>query len=259
VKLDLDEYAHLDSALHRWEPKCKLVGLFILAFAFSFVRDLRLLPAMLGVACAVYVASGLPFSFLTTRLRYPGLFLLVPAVLLPFVSGSTVLLSIGPLALRQEGCLAALLIVTRFVSILTITLVLFGSAPFLTTIKAMLALGLPPILADMTLLAYRYIFQIGGDLERMETAMGLRGFKARRPNAHTLGVLASLSGSLLVRSYEQSERVYNAMALRGYGRSQRSFDGFDRVRSRDAIVFVGVLLVAVSFVGAEVFLRGRGV
>jgi len=92
----------------------------------------------------------------------------------------------------------------------------------------------------------------------METAMGLRGFKARHINGHTLTVLASLSGSLLVRSYEQSERVYNAMALRGYGRSQRSVGGVHKVRSRDAIKSAGFLLIAAGFVGTEIFLRGLG-
>lgn len=46
----------------------------------------------------------------------------------------------------------------------------------------MRALGLPAVLADMTLLSYRYIYEIGDDLETMETAMGLRGFRPRRPS-----------------------------------------------------------------------------
>ena len=257
MKLLLDEYAHLDSPLHHWEPRCRLIGLMALIFGFSFVRDLRLLPAMIAVSFALYAVSRLPASFLVTRLRFPGFFLLMMAVLLPFLSGQTVLLRIGPLALRQEGCLELLLIATRFLSILTTGLILFGTAPFLTTIKAMRALGLPPILADMTLFSYRYIYEIGDDLETMETAMGLRGFRARRPNGRTLGVLASLAGSILVRSYEQSERVYKAMVLRGYGQPTRSRDEFP-VRPCDVIALVAALLVAVGFIAVEILLRGFG-
>ena len=255
--MGLEEYVHLDSALHRWEPRRRLVGLMALAFAFAFVDDLRLLPAMVAVTVSIYALSRLPFFFLGARLRYPMVFFLILAVLLPFLSGSTVLLRVGPLAIRQEGCLAVLLIGTRFVCILVITLVLFGSAPMLTNIKAMLALGLPSILADMTLLSYRYIHEIGGQLERMQTAMGLRGFRARRLDRHTLSVLASLSGSLLVRSYEQSDRVYNAMILRGYGRAERSLDS-SQARPRDTIMLGGVLLVAAAFVVAESVLRVLG-
>jgi len=247
----------MDSALHRWEPRYRLVGLMALIFAFSFVQHLRLLPAMLAVTFALYAASRLPLSFLLTRLRAPGFFLLIVAILLPFFSGPTVLLRFGPLALRQEGCLDLVLIVAKFVSILTIGLVLFGTAPFLTTIKAMRALGLPSILSDMTLLSYRYLYEIGDDLETMETAMRLRGFRARRPNGRTLGVLASLAGSILVRSYEQSERVYKAMVLRGYGRSSRPRDEF-QVCPYDVIGLGGVLLTAAGFVAADILLRGFG-
>ena len=257
MKLLLDEYAHLDSPLHRWEPRCRLIGLMALIFGFSFVRDLRLLPAMIAVSFALYAVSRLPASFLVMRLRFPGFFLLMMAVLLPFLSGQTVLLRIGPLALRQEGCLELLLIGVRFVCILTAGLILFGSAPFLTTIKAMRALGLPPILADMTLFSYRYIYEIGDDLETMETAMRLRGFRGGAVSASLLGTLAALAGSILVRSYEQSERVYKAMSLRGYGRPTRPRDGF-QIRRRDVIALCLVLLVAAGFVAAEILFRRFG-
>lgn len=258
MDLGLDVYADLDSPLHRWDVRYKLVGLMALILAFSFVRDLRLLPAMLLVTGVLYVAAHLPLAWLLGRLRYPGVFLLIVAVLLPFLSGSTVLFEVGPLALRQEGCLELLRIVVKFVCILTAGLLLFGTAPFLTTIKAMRALGLPPILADMTLLAYRYIFEIGGDLARMETAMGLRGFRAHRFSARGLSSLAALAGSLLVRSYERSDRVYRAMILRGYGQAPAgAADEFQATRA-DTILLAGLLLVAAGFVAAEALLRQGG-
>lgn len=256
MNLGLDEYALLDSPLHRWEPRYKLIGLMALIFAFSFVEDLRLLPAVPVVALTLYAISRLPFSFLLTRLRVPGFFLLLVAVLLPFFSGSTVLLRMGPLALRQEGCLDLLLVVVKFVSVLVTGLILFGTAPFLTTIKAMRALGLPAVLSDMTLLSYRYIYEIGGDLRTMETAMGLRGFRARRPRPRTLGILASLAGSILVRSYERSERVYTAMVLRGYGHAERPRDDGFRARPRDRLALIGALGLAAAFFAAELLLRG---
>jgi cobalt/nickel transport system permease protein len=257
MKHGLDRYADLDSPLHRWDPRYKLAGFFALIFAYAYVQDLRLLPAMVVLTVAIYVASRLPLSFLLTRLRYPGIFLSVVAVLLPFFSGQTVLFHLGPLTLRQEGLLALLLIVVKFVSILTVSLVLFGTAPFLTTIKAMRALGLPPILADMTLFSYRYIFEVGDDLQSMQQAMRLRGFRTHRPDRRTVGALASLAGSLLVRSYEQSERVYKAMVLRGYGHAPRVPDEF-QTRPSDRILLIGVLLLTAGFVTAEILLRQLG-
>jgi cobalt/nickel transport system permease protein len=258
MDLGLDAYASLDSPLHRWDARYKLAGLMALILAFSFVRDLRLLPAMLLVTGLLYATAHLPLAWLLARLRYPGAFLLIVAVLLPFLSGSTVLVEIGPLALRLEGCLELLRIVVKFVCILTVGLVLFGTAPFLTAIKAMRALGLPSILADMTLLAYRYLFEIGGDLARMETAMGLRGFRAGRFSARGLGNLAALAGSLLVRSYERSDRVYRAMILRGYGQASAGAADEFEARRADAILLAGLFFVAAGFVAAEALLRRGG-
>ncbi|MEA3408239.1 MAG: cobalt ECF transporter T component CbiQ [Chloroflexota bacterium] len=257
MELALDAYADLDSPLHRWEPRMRLVGLVGLIFAFAFVQHLWLLPVMAASALTLYGAAQFPLSFLWKRLRSPGFFLLMMAFMLPFLSGSTVMLHIGPLALRREGSLDTVLIVTKFVSIMTVGLILFGTAPFLTTIEAMRALGLPPVLADMTLFSYRYIYEIGGDLATMRTAMGLRGFRDHRLSGRSLGVLASLAGSILVRSYEQSERVYKAMILRGYGQSSRPPD-HDHVQFYDWLLLGFVLLVAGGLIAGEVLLRRSG-
>jgi len=259
MDLGLDAYTYLDSPLHRWDARYKLVGLMALILAFSFARNLWLLPGMVLVAGGLYAASRLPFLWLLKRLRYPGAFLLIVAVLLPFFSGSTVLVAIGPLSLRQEGSLELLNIAVKFVSIVTVGLVLFGTAPFLTAIKAMRALGLPPILADMTLLSYRYLFEIGSDLARMETAMRMRGFRAARPSMRAMGNLAALAGSLLVRSYERSDRVYRAMILRGYGQAGGGAGHEFRAGRSDALLLAGSLLTAGCFVAAQALLRRGGI
>ena len=253
----LDTHAGLDSPLHHWDARCKLIGLMGLVFSFSYVQDLRLLPAMLAATAIVYALSRLPLSFLLTRLRAPGFFLIAVAILLPFLSGSTVIVQIGPLAVRQEGALQLLVVVTKFLSILTCGLVLFGTAPFLTMVKAMRALGLPDLLADMTLYSYRYIHEIGHDLGTMETAMNVRGFSPRRPSGRAIGILSSLAGTILVRSYERSERVYKAMVLRGYGQSPHPRQAF-RAGRRDLLATVSVLVVATGFVAAELMLRTLG-
>jgi cobalt/nickel transport system permease protein len=85
MRFGFDEYIHLGSPLHRWDPRYKLIGLLALIFAFSFVSDLRMLPAMVVVTSAAYIISKLPVSFMLTRLRYPSFFLLAVVLLLPFL------------------------------------------------------------------------------------------------------------------------------------------------------------------------------
>ncbi|MFP5273566.1 cobalt ECF transporter T component CbiQ [Coleofasciculus sp.] len=260
MKHGLDFYANLDSSIHRWEPRCKLIGLFSLIFAFSFVEHLSLLPGLLIVTLVYYRLSRLPLSFLRSRLRYPGFFLLAITLLLPFTVGSKVIVQIGILSLYKEGIVALALIATRFLCILTVSLILFGTAPFLSTVKAMRSLGLPAVLADMTLLTYRYIEQFGEDLIKMKRAMQLRGFRATRLSRRNLNVLASLVGSLLVRSYNQSQQVYQAMILRGYGytlKHRKPPSSINRV-SRGDLIAVGITLaIALGFVVAEILVERR--
>lgn len=273
MNLQIDEYAQLDSVIHRWNPQLKLIGLVALIFAFASVEALVLVPFMLGTTAVLYGLSRLPLSFLNHRLRYPGFFLLGIVLLLPWLSGTTILWQWGWLTLRLEGVLAVVLIASRFLSILTVGLVLLGTMPFLTTIKAMRSLGLPHLLADMTLLTYRYLYEVANNLATMRRAMRLRGFgqgkryrtQGRRftfvPDARDLNLLASLTGSLFIRSYEQSEQIYKSMRLRGYGQSAIHARSGDGVRQRttaiasayplpasiDRLLLTAILIIAVTF------------
>ena len=217
MKLILDRYAYLDSPLHRWQQGYKLVGLLSLIFAFAFIQNIWLLPIMVLITCVLFSLSQIPFSFLIKRLRYPSWFILAVIFLLPFVSGTTPILELGYLTIKEEGCWQALLVSVRFFCILTISLVMFGTAPFLSSIKAMRSLGLPRVIVDMTLLSYRYLEELGEMLTTMQRAMKLRGFQPNKFNRRNLEVFAQLTGSILIRSYDRSLRIYQAMILRGYG------------------------------------------
>jgi len=253
MKLGIDEYASLNSPLHRWDARYKLVGLIILVFAFSFLRDLRMLLAMVLVTAAIYIVSGLPARFILRWLRFPSFIILVIVLTLPFLSGETVIANLGPLALHQEGLLAALLIAVRFVCIVTVGITLLGTTPLLNSIKAMRALGLPLIMVDMALLAFRYLHELGQDLGRMLTSMRLRGFRQHSFSPAGLKTFAWLSGSLLVRSYERSEWVYKAMILRGYGQSSRPQGEF-KTHPADVFILVAVALTAAALVAGDILL-----
>ena len=120
----------------------------------------------------------------------------------------------------------------------------------------MRALGLPAIMADMVLLSFRYLHEIGSDLRKMQIAARLRGFRHHKFSLRSLSVPAWLSGSILVRSYERSEWVYKAMILRGYGHAGRYQDGF-QIHAHDIVVLAVFLTVAAGFVAGDV-LFGHG-
>ena len=262
MKLAIDRYAYLDSPIHHWQQNYKIVGLIGLIFSFAFINNLILLPIIIIITGIIFFLSRLPFSYLVSRLRYPGWFILAVVFLLPFMVGETVLFQWSELTLKLEGCQTAAVIVVRFFCILTISLVLFGTAPFLSSIKGLRSLGLPQVIVDMTLLAYRYLEEVGDMVNSMEIAIKLRGFDKHRFKYRNLQVLARLIGSLLVRSYERSTRIYQAMILRGYG---YKIPGKKRVKKllinpenyQDLLATVLILSIAISLLGLDLFLTIR--
>lgn len=256
MHLHIDQYAHLDSPIHRWQPRAKFLTLFALIVLFSLVRDLRLVPPMLVVTAGLFALSRLPLGFLVARLRYPGVFLLALIIILPLFSGQTVIYELGPLAVRAEGLEYMLLVVSRFAAILTVSLIIFGTSSFLTTVRTLRALGIPAVLADMLLLTIRYIFEIADSFGRMQTAMRLRGFSLTRLNTRAAGQLAGLLASLFIRSFEQAERVYKAMRLRGYGITQEEKQAAMTHHVQDATAALSLSGLRFSYPGRPPALNG---
>jgi cobalt/nickel transport system permease protein len=218
VALHADVYVPRVSPVHAWAVRPKLLSLLTLMFAIALVKQLVLIPIVLVVVACLYACSRLPLRYLLSRLPYPGLFIVAMVGLLPFVSGETVIWQWSVIALRLEGLQTAALIAGRFLAILTTGFVLLGTTPFLDLLKALRSLGLPSLLTDMALLTYRYLFDIATQLATMQQAMRLRGYGLLRQTVRRQwGWLVSLFGSLLLRSYDKSQRVYKAMRLRGYG------------------------------------------
>jgi cobalt/nickel transport system permease protein len=236
--------------LCRWDPRLKIIGLFLLAFTFSFVGQLRVLPVMIAITLALTAASGMPPSRLAISLRYPSLLILGLVVLLPVISGFTPLVQWGGLTVTSEGLQASLVIAVRFLCIVTLATVFLGTTPLLVNIKAVQSLGLPYIMADMALLVTRYLEVFSKDLRQMRIAMKLKGHDDKALSGKNLRTMAWLAGSLLLRSYERSHTVYMAMRLRGYGAGSSCSMGF-QVKAVDVSALIGVCVLAVLLVWLE--------
>lgn len=209
-----------NSLLCSWDPRLKIVGLLALSFSFSFVSDLRILPVMVAVTIFFWAISSIPIRIILQKLRYPSLVILFLVFILPFAGGGTPLINLGFATMTQEGLASSLLIAARFYSILILAMVFLGTTHVLVNIRAIQALGLPYIMADMALLVVRYLEVLGQDLRRMHRSMLMRGHQNKKFSQKNLQTMAWLMGSLLLRSYERAEGVYKAMRLRGYGQTE---------------------------------------
>ena len=171
---------------------------------------------------------------------------------MPFSSGETVLFQWGFLSIKEEGCLRLLLLLSRFLCILSLTLVLFGTASFIHSLKAMRSLGISSIIIDMMLLTYRYLEELSDRLTSRQKAIRLRGFNPAKFNRRNLKTIAQLTGSLLIDSYEHSLRVYQAMILRGYHYGKVKTSVFPHQNNLLSWSFtVGVITIAILILLVE--------
>ncbi len=233
------------------DPRLRVVGLLVLAFCFSSLHAPAALAAMALVTLLIVLRLGPSPAELARRLRLPGLMIGALVLILPFVSGRTVLASIGPLDVRAEGVAAAAGIATRFVCILSVIVALVGSMPTRHLLSALRSLGVPAMLTDMAMLMLRHVEDLRADLSRMRTAMRLRGAPAGYWHGQFRASGWALA-SLLLRSHARSERIYHAMILRGHGAPGAASSAIAPPRPGD-----WALLVALVAAGSGLVLLDR--
>jgi len=256
VHPEIDRFAHLDSLVHRWDPRWKLACLFLLMLSMGLERpgtrdhpswEADLPPALgcLGLSIAIVLLARLPFAVVLTRLRGVAWFLGIVLVIFPLTyPGEKIVIGFVPVS--STGFLVALLMVLRAFSILLLAIPAFGTSRFDVTMKALWRLRFPAPLVQIILFTYRYVFVYWAQLRRMLIASRARGFHPR-PDLRTLRVAGNGLGVLLVGSIERTQRIHGAMKCRGFFGTFRTLEEF-RTRFADVALFsvilgAGVLLL----------------
>ncbi len=130
---------------------------------------------------------------------------------------------LGPLHLTvsQEGLLRLLTISAKSWLSIQVALLLVFTTPFHELVDGLRALRLPRILVAIISFMYRYLAVLTEEVGRMLRAKASRSADA--PEGGGGGslrwrarVAGRLVGSLFLRAYERSERVYAAMQARGF-------------------------------------------
>ena len=251
-----DRYHESDSFLHRLDPRVKV------ALTVAFILSNALLPD------GAWIAFGLSWLFLLLANLYSslgiGFTLKRSLVALPFaLVAITVLFSIPGKPLTSFHFLIWDLTITdlgllRFVSILIrswlsvqMAILLVAVARFPDIIHALEHLRVPSILTTIIAFLYRYLFVLADEVFRMmrarksrSAAAPLTALRSQRSGgsvAWRARVTGYMAGQLFLRSYERSDRVYNAMLARGYAGHLETINPHE-LRRRDYITAALVLL-----------------
>jgi cobalt/nickel transport system permease protein len=243
---EIDKYAHLDTALHRWDARVKVLCLSVLLIVVVLCPDY--VSALLGLGCAVaaLALSRIPLRFIFLHVRWVLLLCVFLLVVLPLTAGGESLWHVGRLAVSQAGLAQAGLISIRAVAAVLLVLTMLGTARFHVTLKALRRLRVPSVAVQILAFSYRYIFVLFDELGRMLSAARARGH-GRARGLRLLRNVGSMLGMLIVRSLNRTARVQQAMAARGYRGEFKTLDDFrmvwpDLLKGAAALAAAGLIL-----------------
>jgi cobalt/nickel transport system permease protein len=234
-----------DSPVSRLDPRWKLAALAVLLVADTLVQ--HLLPTALLLVVAIFLAllARLPSGWYLSQLGAAMGFVALFAGPLPFLlQGPGGLWTWGPLSVSEYGVVVALRLCFKVATVATFVLVLLATARLEATLRALHALRVPGLLVQLVLLTYRYVFVLMDELGRLRVAVRVRGYR-NRVSRHSYRTIGHVAGTLLVRGYERSERVGQAMRCRGFDGRFRSLTAF-RTTPADVLTFLLALAGSVS-------------
>jgi cobalt/nickel transport system permease protein len=247
-----DRYHEADSFIHRLDPRIKV------AVTVVFILSNALLPD------GAWLAFGLSWLFLLLANVFSNLGIVFTLkrsfIALPFALAAITVLSAAGQPLASFHFLLWDLTITdigllRFVTILIrswlsvqMAILLVAAARFPDIIHALEHLRVPSILTTIIAFLYRYLFVLGDEVFRLmrarearSAALVVSGRRFGRSVAWRAKVAGHMAGQLFLRSYERSDRVYNAMLARGYAGHLQTINPHE-LRRRDYVTAALALL-----------------
>jgi cobalt/nickel transport system permease protein len=239
------------SPFHRWDVRTKIAALLCHCFLVASLRHPAPALAAVGVSLAALAVARASWIRVAMRLLaisgFVGMFLVVMPFTVPDRVGDTVVVVNGVdlLGINLRGLVLAATIAAKALAIALLMEPLLSTAPLPVTLHGLSRLGAPEVVGQMVLLSHRYVNVFRQEARRMASGMGVRGFR-KRTDMETLRAVANFLGMLFVRSFERTERVFDAMRARGY---RGRFPAPARLRLR-----AGDLVLAAVWVGVGVAL-----
>jgi cobalt/nickel transport system permease protein len=251
-----DRYHESNSFLHRLDPRVKVV------VTVAFILSNALLPdgawlafglSWLFLLIANWLSNlGIGYTLKRSLIALP--FALIAITVLFSMPGrplSTFQIFIWKLTITDIGLLRFVSILIRSWLSVQMAILLVATARFPDIIHALEHLRVPAILTTIIGFLYRYLFVLADEVFRLMRARESRsaaapGHKSGRSAAWRAGVAGHMAGQLFLRSYERSDRVYNAMLARGYAGRLETINPHE-LRRVDYMTTALVLLVILLF------------
>lgn len=238
-----EDVARQPGLLQSLDPRVRVVGMLCLVLAATLAHRISVVLALFVIAVLLGIFSKVSISTLATRVWLVVLFftgvIVLPALFL--TPGDSIIVSPGgSLAITRQGLAAALLLIARVETAVTLTTVLVLATFWMHVLKALRAFHVPQEVVMMLAMTHRYVFllaETAGQMfeSRQSRTVGVLGRSAQRR------VAARTAGVLLGKSVELSNEVFLAMQSRGFRGDAKVLFDF-RMRSSDFLGLAAFLL-----------------
>jgi len=204
--------------LSRIDPRVKLLSALMMLVMVISGKGLifPLVVAVLGIILCL--CMGIRPKAIAVRFAEPGFIILMVVLLKLFCTGHTPLFSFNISGLEmagyKEGLAEGLLIASRITGAVVVVTALSVSTPFTELMAAFAWLRVPREFIEIALFAWRYLFMLFDDARVIYSAQKNRlGYLNYRQGLRSFG---TLTGSLVVKAFDNSRNITIAMEQRGY-------------------------------------------
>jgi cobalt/nickel transport system permease protein len=221
-----DRYEAQESLIHRLDPRVKVVVTVLFIISNVLLPDGAWLAFLLswGVVLGVNGLANLSLGYAFKRSFVALPFALAAITSIFTVAGQPIFsfnLGSWHIVATDAGLIRFTSIVIRSWLSVQMAILLTATTQFPDLMHALRHLRLPQVLVAVISFTYRYLFVLSDEAMRLMRAREARSARlAPGQGGGTLlwraRVAGNMVGQLFLRSYERSDRVYNAMLARGY-------------------------------------------
>lgn len=250
-----DRYHEKESFIHHLDPRVKVVVTIVFIVSNALLPDgawMAFAFAWLFLLLAnVFSKLGLTYTTKRSLIALPFAFIAITILFsMPGEPVASFKLLMWNLTITDTGLLRFVSILIRSWLSVQLAILLVATTRFPDLIHAFEHLRVPAILTTIIAFLYRYLFVLTDEVLRLLRARESRS-AASAGNRSGGGVLwrakvaGNMAGQLFLRSYERSDRIYNAMLSRGYTGHLYTLNPHE-MQSRD--YFVTAFAIAVIFI-----------
>ena len=226
-----DYFACKDNFLTRIDARIKMLFVFaaIITTLFSQTPQTPLTAAILSLVSLISIR--IPLKVILLRLLTP--LNLTTVVFLLYIT------------VYKESFWTGMLAIEKVIGCVSLIIFLSMTTPVNALLNASLWFNMPKIWVEIAVITYRYVFVLFEDAITIRDAQKVRlGYSNLSRGIRSFG---ELTGSIFIRAYDQSLATYEAMQLRGYSGTAKTFteQRFKKIDMLPLIIFSIILFLLV--------------